>query len=79
MRRTVKFLTSICLGRHIVSEAWLPECKRVHGAVNPETYTLVDKAAEKRFAYVLVGFRFGIVNYIHDKMNTRVSSIGDCF
>ncbi|KAJ3312163.1 Mediator of DNA damage checkpoint protein 1, partial [Blyttiomyces sp. JEL0837] len=53
IRRTVKFLSALAAGKHIVNVKWLDQCKKDKRFVSETRYLLKDKAAERNYGFSL--------------------------
>lgn len=53
VRRTIKFLCALTLGRPIVTAQWLESSRRAGKWLDPWQYLTVDRAAEQRFDFSL--------------------------
>jgi hypothetical protein len=53
VRRTVKFLSAVSSGKHIVSLEWVAECKKKKCIVEDRKFLMHDKKAETTYKFSL--------------------------
>ncbi|ORY37393.1 hypothetical protein BCR33DRAFT_663609, partial [Rhizoclosmatium globosum] len=53
VRRTVKFLSALAAGKHIVSTKWLDHCKKEGKFVDETKFIIKDKPTESKYSFSL--------------------------